>query len=195
MTLSLPRATARTKGGKRDRGNSPRFDGTGRKNRTDLTTETTTIKHNQGCGTPVARLTPRIHIYERRPPKSSAGGSDQGGRGEGAVAYPVLAAARLGGDRHGWSLEERRGGGGSLCREGERRGEVWNCGAIWDWGFKVWAENATVESLARLAQSPHWYWMGRMPVPLTCREARRLESAASASPSPALRLDWIGLPG
>jgi len=52
--------------------------------------------------------------------------------------------------------------------------------------FKIWAENATVEfeslaaCLGAVAPLDCWYWM---PVPLTCRAASRLESAAS----PALR--------
>jgi len=58
---------------------------------------------------------PESHDDPPNPPTTTAAGSEQGGgrgRRGGGAAYSVLAAARLGGDRHGWSSGARAGRGG-----------------------------------------------------------------------------------
>jgi hypothetical protein len=68
-----------------------------------------------------------------------------GGGRRRSGAYPVLAAARLGGDRHAGA----RSSGAGRRPVGEGSGEfgIWGrSGADSDTGaFKIWAENATVE--------------------------------------------------
>lgn len=83
-----------------------------------------------------------------------------GERGEGAVVYPVLGAARLGGDRHGWRAW-RSGADGEDAwvgmGDGERRGEeeFGIVGRIWEWGILRFGRRTqpTVESLAALSLS------------------------------------------
>jgi len=110
LTLSRPRATATTKREAKETEENPP-DSTVNRHQFDYgddynqAHQSLTEPHESTATHGAPQNQPRADPTRGR-------GEVRGERREGALVYPVLAAARLGGDRHGWSLEERRGGGG-----------------------------------------------------------------------------------
>ena len=128
LTLSRPRATATTKREAKETEENP-LDSTVNRHQFDYGDDYN--QAHQSLAEPhESTATHGAPQNQPRADPTRGRGEVRGEMREGALVYPVLAAARLGGDRHGWSLEERRGGEeawvGGWGRGAARRGEVWN---------------------------------------------------------------------